>query len=527
MQQGTSRSSWQGTSRYTPPQAPVPTLSTAAAKGCRSGDQWVLPPLRIGRTRPYHRRLFAELTRSGDTIVALTTLGIAFLASNADQMPQGLDDFLRPRFTLANVIVLGVFGIVWKHIFLTFGLYNVLRSRSFRSEAPAVCGACAVGAVVTLLFPFLSHSGAFTTRTALAFWPLVTASTLVVRYGLRKIAERAHARSEVAETHRVLIVGTGPLAHRLVTELEKGTGTAHEILGFVDTNTNVQHEAIRRRVIGTLDDLESILMHNVVDEVLVALPVKSHYEAIERVIGDCERAGVQLTYSADVFRASRARVRHDSGEGQAVVTMEVVANDYRLGVKRAIDFLVASLGLLLISPVLAVIALAVKVTSPGPIVFAQERYGLRKRRFRMYKFRTMVTGAEALQSKLESLNEASGPVFKIREDPRVTRVGRFLRKTSLDELPQLWNVVRGEMSLVGPRPLPIRDVQRFTQAELMRRFSVLPGMTGLWQISGRSGVGFDDWIKLDLQYIDNWSLASDIGILARTIPVVFRGTGAV
>jgi len=159
-------------------------------------------------------------------------------------------------------------------------------------------------------------------------------------------------------------------------------------------------------------------------------------------------------------------------------------------------------------------------------VFGQERFGWRKRRFTMYKFRTMVATAESLQASLESHNEAIGPIFKIANDPRVTPLGRILRKASLDELPQLWNVLRGEMSLIGPRPLPIRDVHRFDDACLMRRFSVLPGVTGLWQVSGRSDLPFGEWMRLDLLYIDRWSLALDFEILLRTIPAVLRGTGA-
>jgi lipopolysaccharide/colanic/teichoic acid biosynthesis glycosyltransferase len=166
------------------------------------------------------------------------------------------------------------------------------------------------------------------------------------------------------------------------------------------------------------------------------------------------------------------------------------------------------------------------MTSEGPVLFAQERYGLNRRRFRMWKFRTMVADADRLQEQLEARNEAEGPVFKIARDPRVTRLGHFLRRTSIDELPQLFNVLTGEMSLVGPRPLPLRDVSRFTRMSDIRRFSVRPGLTCLWQVSGRSRLGFDEWMRLDLHYIDHWSLALDFVILARTIPAVIRGTGA-
>jgi exopolysaccharide biosynthesis polyprenyl glycosylphosphotransferase len=205
----------------------------------------------------------------------------------------------------------------------------------------------------------------------------------------------------------------------------------------------------------------------------------------------------------------------------------MVSDDYRLLVKRALDIIGALAVLILVSPLLLLVALTIRLTSHGPAVFVQERYGLNKRRFKMLKFRTMVQGAEALQAQLEDKNEAQGPVFKIKNDPRITSIGRFLRKTSIDELPQLVNVLRGHMSLVGPRPLPERDVIRFSESRLLRRFSVKPGLTCLWQISGRSNTEFDHWIKQDLQYIDHWSLGLDLIILLKTIPAVIKGRGAV
>jgi exopolysaccharide biosynthesis polyprenyl glycosylphosphotransferase len=204
----------------------------------------------------------------------------------------------------------------------------------------------------------------------------------------------------------------------------------------------------------------------------------------------------------------------------------MVTDDYRHGIKRCIDLLGALFGLILLKPLFLVVAILIKATSKGPVFFRQERYGLGKRIFRIYKFRTMVENAEAAQAALEHMNENSGPVFKIFKDPRITKIGGILRRTSIDELPQLFNVLVGEMSLVGPRPLNLRDVGRFSEAWLMRRFSVKPGLTCLWQISGRSNISFDRWIELDLHYIDHWSLEMDIKILARTIPVVLKGTGA-
>jgi exopolysaccharide biosynthesis polyprenyl glycosylphosphotransferase len=235
---------------------------------------------------------------------------------------------------------------------------------------------------------------------------------------------------------------------------------------------------------------------------------------------------VRAAYLADVFQSSLGRPSYEQTGRFPVVRMHVVTDDHRMLVKRAMDLIGGSAGLVLAAPVMLVIAVAIKLSGPGPVIFSQQRFGLNKRRFAMYKFRTMVNGAEALQADLETRNEASGPVFKIRDDPRITRVGRLLRRMSLDELPQLFNVVRGDMSLVGPRPLPVRDVHKFSESWLMRRFSVPPGVTGLWQISGRSDLAFDRWVLLDLQYIDGWSLGLDLQILAKTLPAVLWGRGA-
>jgi len=241
----------------------------------------------------------------------------------------------------------------------------------------------------------------------------------------------------------------------------------------------------------------------------------------------CERLGVKATYHADIFDSRIARACFGGPAAPAaVVQMRVAPEDWRLAVKRMLDVVGAAAALVALSPIMAAAAVAIKATSRGPVIYRQERYGLNRRRFWMLKFRTMVQEADRLQAALEEQNEVDGPVFKIANDPRITRVGRFLRKTSIDELPQLVNVLKGEMSLVGPRPLPLRDVSKFTRTADLRRFSVRPGITGAWQISGRSQTGFDRWIQLDLDYIDRWSLLLDFALLLRTIPAVLRGTGA-
>ena len=320
---------------------------------------------------------------------------------------------------------------------------------------------------------------------------------------------------------RVLVVGTGPRAMRVAAAIHAHPRWRYQLMGFVDDEPLMEGG----QVLGCMADLESLLARQAIDEVIVALPVKSQYDAIQSAIAACERVGVQSGYSMDFFSTHIAK-RRSAQESDGSVVLHMVHNDGRQHLKRALDILGSVVGLILLSPVLLAVSLAIWSTSEGPVIFRQQRYGLNRRVFSMYKFRSMVVDAEQQQSKLEHLNEAGGPVFKIRKDPRITPVGRFIRRTSLDELPQLCNVLRGDMSLVGPRPLPTRDVTRFPEHWLMRRFSVRPGLTGLWQVSGRSDTSFSNWIDLDLRYIDAWSLLLDLQILAKTVSVVLTRQGA-
>jgi exopolysaccharide biosynthesis polyprenyl glycosylphosphotransferase len=248
---------------------------------------------------------------------------------------------------------------------------------------------------------------------------------------------------------------------------------------------------------------------------------------VDKIAYACEEEGVKLRLMADVFEVHVARMTLIELGTIPLLTIEPVAQEgWKLLVKRLLDFSVALLALPVVLPVMGLCALAIRLDSPGPALFVQERVGLKKRRFSMLKFRTMIDGADRLQAQLEHLNEAQGPIFKMANDPRVTRVGRFLRRTSLDELPQVLHVFTGKMSLVGPRPMSLRDVELFDQGIQRKRFSVKPGLTCLWQISGRSQLPFSKWLELDLYYIEHWSLSLDLKILLKTVPVVLRGTGA-
>lgn len=251
-------------------------------------------------------------------------------------------------------------------------------------------------------------------------------------------------------------------------------------------------------------------------------------ETVQRAIEACELEGVEAWLSADFIHTSVARPAFDTMSGRPMLVFRATPElSWAILCKGAMDRVGAAMALILLAPLMALIALAIKLTSPGPVLFRQERCGLHGRKFTMLKFRSMVEGAEKQRDKLEAHNEMSGPVFKLSSDPRITPIGRILRRTSLDEIPQFINVLRGEMSLVGPRPLPTYEVMRFGKHSYRRRLSMKPGLTCLWQVRGRNQVtDFEDWVRMDLEYIDNWSLGLDLVILLRTIPVVLLGAGA-
>ena len=276
-----------------------------------------------------------------------------------------------------------------------------------------------------------------------------------------------------------------------------------------------------------VSELESIIARQPIDEVLVALPANKYGSLVETIVRRCEEEGIIVRVRTEMFDLHVARTYVDELEGVPVLTIRSgPQDDWQLVAKRLFDIVASAALLLVLAPLFAVLVWLIRMDSPGPVFFRQERIGFNKRRFRLIKFRTMVDGADGQQATLEHLNEADGPVFKIKSDPRITRVGRYLRRFSIDELPQLLNVLKGDMSLVGPRPLPVRDVERIDVNSHKRRFSIKPGITCLWQVNGRSNIGFDDWVRLDLEYIDKWSLALDVMILLKTIPAVLKGPGA-
>jgi exopolysaccharide biosynthesis polyprenyl glycosylphosphotransferase len=354
-----------------------------------------------------------------------------------------------------------------------------------------------------------------TPRSMMVFFGVISFGLV---YGKEEIVRWAlHSQLAKAQyKRRFVLVGTEREIARMRKDLLSHADASVEVIAELNLiETPVQ------QIVNLLHD------HSVFGVILSAK--HTNFEQVEYVIRACELEGVEVWLIADFFSTEISRTTLDEMLGRPLLIFRTAPEDsWQILAKQLMDFGGALLLLILIgSWLFPLIALLIKFTSPGPVFFKQQRSGLSGAPFTLYKFRTMVTNAEQFKHELEAMNEMSGPVFKLTNDPRVTPVGKFLRKYSLDELPQLWNVLRAEMSLVGPRPLPVDEVRRFDNLAHRRRLSMKPGLTCLWQVSGRNQISdFKDWVRLDLEYIDNWSFGLDLKILLFTIPVVLRGTGA-
>jgi exopolysaccharide biosynthesis polyprenyl glycosylphosphotransferase len=361
------------------------------------------------------------------------------------------------------------------------------------------------------------------------FFKVIIARSVMIWFGLfafglvfiKEELLRAAFRSKIAQAQyrrRFILLGTKAETTRMGAELKRLPEEGIEILAELDMNE------------APVERLVHLLHEHSVNGVIISTK-HTYFEQVELAIKACELEGVEAWLLADFFQTQISRTTLDDFHGMPVLVFRTTPDvSWQSVLKQVIDFVGAFILLLLlifVIPILPVVALAIKLTSRGPILFRQQRSGLNGRPFTIYKFRTMVTNAEQFKHELEAMNEMRGPVFKVSKDPRITPLGKLLRKFSIDEFPQLFNVLRGEMSLVGPRPLPVDEVRRFDDLAHRRRLSVKPGLTCLWQISGRNNVkDFKDWVRLDLEYIDNWSLWLDVKILCRTVPVVLAGTGA-
>lgn len=460
-----------------------------------------------------HASGFRTLLMLADASLAFALLAVLSIARFGEHWL----DVWRPLLEQPAVIA-AAYASAWVIILWVHGLYRPRARWSIRSEALAIARATVVLGLVTGTVLFAFRLPDVSRLFLLALFPSQWLLTLATRIVLRLAFERLRASGYNARY--VLVVGTGPRAQAFAYKLESHQELGLRVRGFVDDDP--QQLGTGWSLLGRLDSIEGLLHSEVIDEVAICLPF-TDWDRMNAIAHLCEEEGKIVRVPVDMLERAFASGRFEDLDGTPVYSL--VSGPDRLValvVKRAFDMLVSGLALVVGSPILLAIALSVRLRDGSPVLFRQTRIGLHGRRFQMLKFRTMTVDAEQQLEALRAQSEVDGQAFKMTDDPRVTRAGRSLRRTSLDELPQLWNVFRGDMSLVGPRPALPQEVETYDMWH-RRRLSMKPGITGLWQVSARRSASFDTWAQLDLSYIDRWSLWLDLKILARTLPAAIEG----
>ncbi len=454
----------------------------------------------------------------------------------SEQQHYPVAEFIALRLSLGNFLLLAVllFAYIW--ILDRFKLYDPAQlTLTPTQELYGLAKAIGFNVLLFAAAGNLLHLYLLSPFFLLALWPI----TIVVTFGSRRLVHHLLNQANLGDHNRrrMVVVADGETAERFAELFDFEQDMGYGLLGFVN-NSGFAPDGTTW--LGNHSDLPRMMHRLVIDEVVIALSFNEFTMNIHDIINIAEARGITVRFPLrEVFESVvksealwRARCnRFIANEKGDSLPELVIASGYEFGwrfiIKRLIDLTVSATLLVLLAPLMLLIALAIKLDSKGPVLFVQKRHGYHGRPFRLYKFRTMVVNAEEMLEELRAkYNEMDGAAFKMKNDPRVTRVGRFLRKSSLDELPQLYNVLRGDMSLVGPRPLSAADYKLITDINHMRRFSVLPGLTCYWQISGRNLLSFEEWMALDLKYVDNFRLLEDLKILLATIPAVLKGKGA-
>jgi exopolysaccharide biosynthesis polyprenyl glycosylphosphotransferase len=477
----------------------------------------------------------ARLLNSSIFLLDLTLVGVAFVAAHwlrsAYLTSVAGGAFPSPLHPLSEYLpLLPLALLTWGALLHLSGVYRSHRTVPLRAESWNLLRVCGSGVVIFALALYalrlderiLEHDRV--SRT----WLLLFAGLACLLLMGEKLALRLlsrYVRSRGFNYRTLLIVGTGPSAQAISRAIEEHDYWGFRIAGFVEVNGGAERAPGRYPVLGGPEEIPRLLHDYVVDDVIFAVGRKELGQ-MENLLLALEEQGIRTMLALNFFPHTLAKMQLSEIDGIPLLTFATAPTNFvLLAAKRGIDLLLSTLLLLMALPLVVTVAVGIKLSSGGNVLFRQTRCGLNGRRFTLYKFRTMVEDAEWRLQDLLHLNEMDGPVFKVANDPRVTRMGRLLRKFSLDELPQLWNVLRGDMSLVGPRPPIPEEVAQYERWQ-RRRLSMKPGLTCLWQVNGRNAVDFESWMALDLEYIDSWSLLLDLKILAKTIPVVLSGRGA-
>jgi exopolysaccharide biosynthesis polyprenyl glycosylphosphotransferase len=473
------------------------------------------------------RQILLAAIKLFDVIVMIACFTMAALMVAYQIHNSSFDQFFYMRIKVENVLWFLGLILFWHTLHSMFGLYDSKRFSSLKTEIKDLMKATILGTSAILILARIFKFDMITPVFIGIFWigtsSVIVFSRILLRVLLRKV--RIYGRN----LRHVLVIGTNPRAVSFARKLESRPELGYQLIGFVENgwSGNPEFKKAGYTTVTNFDEFHVYIRKNVVDEVMLCLPVKSYYDEISMLINQCEEQGIIVRHLPDLFDVRLARCETEYFEGIPIISHCTGAmGGWQVLVKNMLDIIISLILLVILFPLFVLTAILIKATSHGSVFFVQKRVGLNKRIFKLYKFRTMVHNAEQKITELKHLNEVDGPAFKIENDPRVTPIGKFLRKTSIDELPQLINVLKGDMSLVGPRPLPVRDYNGFELDWHRRRFSVRPGITCLWQVSGRNNIPFEKWMELDMLYIDSWSLWLDIKILTKTIPAAMTGIGA-
>lgn len=473
-------------------------------------------------------KLLIHIFRLLDQIMLVAT-GLGIIYGRPDALIQGGHHTSGAAIHIVDAIGMLILMMGWVGIFDYYIRYKSDRLVALNTQLKNLLKATTASSFWLMVVSAVFSVKSFNILNILMFFVVVSILGVMSRFALRVLL--LSARRSGYNYRFLLVVGTNQRARQIAAKIEDKPELGYKIVGFVAETQETLEQWERDdngswKSAGLLSNLRSILTRERVDEIVVCLPMDARFSDITMIVQHARDLGIVVRLMPDFADGTLLRNLHiEEFEDEYVVTLFREQMLAQLLMKRVLDTALSIMVLLMLAPLMLMVALLIKLTSPGPIFFVQNRVGMNQRQFRLYKFRSMVADAEARKLELQHLNERDGPAFKIENDPRTTRIGRFIRKTSIDELPQLFNVLSGEMSLVGPRP-PLPDEVKRYEWLFRKRLSVKPGITCIWQISGRNNVSFDRWMEMDHEYVENWSLLLDLKILFMTVPAVLFSRGA-
>jgi exopolysaccharide biosynthesis polyprenyl glycosylphosphotransferase len=441
-----------------------------------------------------------------------------------------LVDFIFPHINISlfdKVFYYSQIAIVWTFLLVKFKMGTIFRMKKLINLLEGYLVMVAIGGSIlvaeTLLVRLIIGFEGYPLWNILYFSIFSFVALVLFKLLLYNfiIWTRKNSKNE-----RYITLVADDRSETFINRLKESRDWGYQVVSIITPNEEFAKSYKNAVLIRTNEELKKFLSQNVVDELLYCLPINDKSYHVQTVIKNAEEIGITLYLVQESFLQNLKNAKNNELHLNSALDIQTGYNRYfLLELKTLFDMVFSSIALVLLSPLMALIAILIKFEDGGPILFKQQRIGLHGRRFYCYKFRTMVVNAESMLDDLQELNEVDGPVFKIKEDPRITRIGKFLRKTSMDELPQFYNVIKGEMAIVGPRPPLLTEVQQYEYFQL-RRLSMKPGITCIWQVEGRNSVTFDEWIEMDLRYIDNWSPWLDVKLIFKTVLVVFKGSGS-